>query len=89
MESAKTIHSEVDLNQIVIQIEQQTEKMVVLGHKTGQLVTPDKLLKSDYTSDQLKASINLLQGIMQQGSNDFEKRVGRPMTYSEMRAMYG
>ena len=91
METAKTTPKEGDLKQIMTDIESKTENMVLLGYKTGQLVTPDKIITSTCkpSNEQLQGSIQLLQGIMQQGSNEFEKRVGRPMTYSEMRQMYG
>jgi hypothetical protein len=31
----------------------------------------------------------ILLGPMQEGSKEFEAKVGRPMTYSEMRSMWG
>ena len=86
MENVKTIADEVPLKQVMKSIEQQTEKMV-LEH----LVLPYKINNSSYKprSEQLERSTSLLQGIMQQGANEFEKKIGRPMTYSEMREMYG
>ena len=30
-----------------------------------------------------------LEELMQSGFNEFEKKVGRPMTYGEMRELYG
>ena len=32
---------------------------------------------------------NAIVNILQQGANEFEKEMGRKMTYSEMREMYG
>ena len=87
MESTKTNPKEVDLKQIMKDIETKTEKMVLLGYKTGQLVTPGKIFASN--SVEIQGSTSLLQGIMEHGSNEFEKKVGRHMTYSEMREMYG
>ena len=86
MENVKTIADEVPLKQVMKSIEQQTEKMV-LEH----LVLPYKINNSSYKprSEQLERSTSLLQGIMRQGANEFEKKIGRPMTYSEMREMYG
>jgi hypothetical protein len=34
-------------------------------------------------------TINILQNIMLSGSDEFKEKVGRPMTYSEMREMFG
>ena len=62
METAKTMTDEVELKQIIVEIEQQAEKMVL-----EQLVTPDKIITS--SSEQLERSTSLLQGIMQQGSS--------------------
>lgn len=88
MESIKIHTKEVDdLKQIMKNIESKTEQMVLLGYKTGQLVTPDKSKAS--IRGNIQGSTPFLQGIMQQGSNEFEQKVGRPMTYSEMREMYG
>jgi len=32
---------------------------------------------------------SIILGPMQQGAKEFEERVGRPMSYSEMRSMWG
>uniref|UniRef100_A0A6C0E3L0 Uncharacterized protein n=1 Tax=viral metagenome TaxID=1070528 RepID=A0A6C0E3L0_9ZZZZ len=91
MEYENTKQNEVAVKQVMKSIEQQAEKMVLLGYKTGHLVMPDKINDSSYkpTSEQLEQSTSFLRGIMQQGANEFEKKIGRPMTYSEMREMYG
>jgi hypothetical protein len=34
-------------------------------------------------------AINILQNIMRTGANEFKEKVGRHMTYSEMREMFG
>ena len=34
-------------------------------------------------------AINILQNIMRSGGDEFKEKVGRPMTYSEMREMFG
>ena len=46
-----------------------------------------KLLK-DKELD-INKTANKLQNIMQKGADEFKKEMGRNMTYSEMRAMYG
>ncbi len=39
--------------------------------------------------DALQKSTDTLMGFMQAGNKEFEERTGRPMTYAEMRSMYG
>lgn len=39
--------------------------------------------------DTPKKIIDAVSDIMDEGATEFEKRMGRPMTYAEMRAMYG
>lgn len=36
-----------------------------------------------------KVSLQNLNTIMENGAEEFKKTVGRPMTYSEMRALFG
>ena len=36
-----------------------------------------------------KNDVSILLAPMEQGAKEFEARVGRPMTYGEMRAMWG
>lgn len=65
-------------------IEKRTEKVVEIAQKTGLIVSPfnaDPKKKED--------SSNLLVGIMNVGAETFQEKMGRPMTYGEMRAMYG
>ena len=37
----------------------------------------------------LKTTTDMLTNIMQNGADEFEKQMGRKMTYGEMREMYG
>ena len=39
--------------------------------------------------DKLNKEIDILKNIMAEGCSDFEKKTGRPMSYSEMRQAYG
>jgi hypothetical protein len=48
----------------------------------------EKQLKSCITNN-TQQTINNLQNVMQKGADEFEQKMGRPMTYSEMRSMYG
>ena len=65
-------------------IEKRTEKAVEIACKAGLIVSPlnaDPKKKDDST--------NLLIGIMNVGAEAFQEKMGRSMTYSEMRQMYG
>jgi hypothetical protein len=47
----------------------------------------DKLLELYKKGEQF--NINKLKNIMKEGSDEFVKKTGRNMTYSEMRELYG
>lgn len=78
--------SEVNTKQIMREIEVKAEAQVMNKLQTGQLVTP---LTSDATQTELQKSQDVLVSIMQNGADEFQQKVGRPMTYSEMRQMFG
>jgi len=65
-------------------IEKTTEKVVEKCIETGHIVSP-------FNADPKKAddSSNLLVGIMNVGAGVFQDKMGRPMTYGEMREMFG
>ena len=85
----------LDETKIMKEIEMKTEKIILTAYKTGRLVNPLDLLNDEKTKSKLITktdvtnSENLLQEIIVSGANDFEKKTGRQMTYSEMRAMFG
>ena len=75
---------------IMKSIETKTEERVKFATISGEIVNPiNLLLGKPVTTTNAEASIVILQNIMQSGANEFENKVGRPMTYSEMREMYG
>ena len=75
---------------IMKSIETKTEERVKLATISREIVNPiNLLLEKPVTTTNAEASIVILQNIMQSGANEFENKVGRPMTYSEMREMYG
>jgi exopolysaccharide biosynthesis protein len=65
-------------------IEKTTEKVIGLAMKNGMIVSP---LNAD--PKKVDDSTNLLVGIMNVGADVFQEKMGRPMSYSEMREMYG
>lgn len=75
---------------IMKSIETKTEERVKFATISGEIVNPiNLLLGKPVTNQNVESSIVILQNIMQSGANEFENKVGRPMTYSEMREMYG
>ena len=75
---------------IMKSIETKTEERVKFATISGEIVNPmNLLLGKPVTTTNAESSIVILQNIMQSGTNEFETKVGRPMTYSEMREMYG
>lgn len=82
--------TEEEKSAIMKSIETKTEERVKLATISGEIVNPiNLLLGKPVTTTNAEASIVILQNIMQSGANEFENKVGRPMTYSEMREMYG
>lgn len=87
-----------DVSTIIQNISSQTEKTVKEMYANGKLVKPItgiavvknevKPILNDDRANVLK-SIEVLKDIMENGSKEFEQKAGRPMTYSEMRAMFG
>jgi hypothetical protein len=80
--------SEKEKQAIMKVIEKTTEKVVERGINSGMIVSP---LNGTGTADPKKIddSTNLLVGIMNVGAEAFQEKMGRPMSYSEMRQMYG
>ena len=87
-----TDREKVNVEQVKREIEEKTEKMVDLAYKTGQLVDTLDLLnkKVDVKQTQkLEDNEKLLRNIMGSCAKEFNEKVGRQMTYGEMREMWG
>ena len=67
------------------EIESKTEKKVASNILNGNITNPI----TENNPLQKEKNINELQNILQIGAKEFEKNMGRGMTYSEMREMYG
>ena len=78
--------SETEKQAIMKVIEKTTEKVVEKCMKNGMIISPLNANPDPKTVDD---STNLLVGIMNVGAEVFQEKMGRPMTYSEMREMYG
>ena len=77
MSSTKSTTLEPNLQKTMEEIEKKTEKKV-------------EKLRFDNTTFQPEKDLgNTLIDIMKEGSAEFKEKTGRPMTYSEMRQMFG
>jgi hypothetical protein len=85
--SSKRLSSDPATNAIMLELEKKGEIQV------AQLMSPVKnansVEKIGFVANQgPEFGANLLS-IISSGGKEFEEKTGRPMTYSEMRAMYG
>ena len=83
--------TEIDLKNIMNDIEIKTQNIIITGIQTGKIVNPIDIISNgnNINNENTNSSLELLNGIMKSGADEFEKKVGRPMSYSEMRSMYG
>ncbi len=72
----------VQIVQVANQV--QTNRDLTSGNQTKQ-VGSIKLVDSDIT----RAAQNSIVSALSQGAKEFEQKAGRPMTYAEMRSMWG
>ena len=73
------------------EIEIKTENKMKELYQTGQLIPPLPIALGsiDITPEVGKQQMNLLEETMQVGADEFKQKMGRNMTYSEMRMMFG
>jgi hypothetical protein len=90
------IEKKVDLTDeekfnLMKEIEIKTEKKMVELYETGQLIPPLPIALGaiEITPEVGKQQIDLLEKTMQVGADEFKQKMGRNMTYSEMRMMFG
>jgi predicted solute-binding protein len=90
------IEKKVDLTaeekfNLMKEIEIKTEKKMVELYETGQLIPPLPIALGaiEITPEVGKQQIDLLEKTMQVGADEFKQKMGRNMTYSEMRMMFG
>ena len=85
-DSSKEIINEID--------NKATEKLIECFNnntipKPNILCNDGKNLSVKIDSSKIENSIDILKNIMYDGYNNFEKKTGRKMTYSEMREAFG
>ena len=87
----KIILSDEEKFNLMKEIEIKTEKKMVELYEAGQLIPPLPIALGaiDITPEVGKQQINLLEETMQVGAEEFKQKMGRNMTYSEMRMMFG
>jgi hypothetical protein len=90
------IEKKVDLTaeekfNLMKEIEIKTEKRMVELYETGQLIPPLPIALGaiEITPEVCKQQIDLLEKTMQVGVDEFKQKMGRNMTYSEIRMMFG
>jgi hypothetical protein len=94
MEQDQEKDKEKEKENTMKEIEKKTEKILNLAIETKQIVNPIDLSnginnKKNIDAKEIDKTIDLLQNIMKQGSEEFKQKTGRQITYGEMRAMYG
>jgi hypothetical protein len=78
-EEKMNMEKEDKKKKIMKEIELKTEKKVTSEILTGNITNP--LQKQN--------NIDILQKVLFSGASEFEKKMGRGMTYGEMREMFG
>jgi len=76
---------------IMKEIEIKTENKIKGLYETGQLIPPLPIALGtiEITPEQCNQQISLLDETMKVGADEFKHKMGRIMTYSEMRMMFG
>ena len=76
---------DVDIKKIISEIKMKTENEVLNKLQTGQLVNPEFSQNcNNVTNQEIERSQKVLVSIMQKGVYEFEQKVGRPITKTEM-----
>jgi hypothetical protein len=85
LEEKKKEEKELNKEKFMKDLELKTEKKVMEGFISKQISNP--LLKKNESN--LKQEQDVLQSILANSSNEFKEKMGRNMSYSEMRQLYG
>jgi hypothetical protein len=70
---------------IMKKIELQTEKKIILELQTGKITNPI----TEMNTSKQQHNQDILQTLLSDGAKEFKEKMGRSMTYGEMREMYG
>ena len=76
---------------IMKEIEIKTENKIKSLYESGQLIPPLPIALGtiEITPEQCNQQMSLLDETMKVGADEFKQKMGRNMTYSEMRMMFG
>jgi hypothetical protein len=76
---------------IMKEIEIKTENKMKSLYESGQLIPPLPIALEtiEITPEQCNQQMSLLDETMKVGADEFKQKMGRNMTYSEMRMMFG
>jgi hypothetical protein len=89
MSQSKDSNQNVNVEEVMRNIEAKTEKLVITAIKTKNIEDPYNIIAGNASKNNMDQSIDILKQIMESGNSEFKEKVGRPMTYSEMRSMFG
>ena len=84
----KIVKSVILSEEIINPINQENQENQDTQQKLKTLINQENQINQD-PQQNLDDAINILQNIMRSGGDEFKEKVGRPMTYSEMREMFG
>ena len=85
IDSTKITQKEEEEEETIMRnIENKTEKIVMTAIQTGKILNP-----IDIKSGKQLDTDKLLENIMRNGAKEFNNKVGRDLTYDELRQMYG
>ena len=85
LEEKKKEESEWKKKQIMRDIELKTEEKIISGIQSGHITNP---IIEKNESKQIHNQ-DILQSLLSDGAKEFKEKMGRNMTYGEMREMYG
>jgi hypothetical protein len=81
----KNEEDEFNKKKIMKELELKTETKVLTAIVTGKITNP--IIEKNNVKQQQNQ--DALQSILSDSANEFKEKMGRNMTYSEMREMYG
>ena len=84
----KTETPKVNHLELMKKLEKEGEEKLLRAYVTGEIVQVPTS-PNDSTVAAAQHNINYLTHMMEQGANEFKEKTGRPMTYAEMRSVYG
>jgi hypothetical protein len=81
----KNEEDEMNKQKIMKEIERKTEAKVLTAIATGQITNP----LTEKNNGKKLHNVDALQSILSNSATEFQEKMGRNMTYGEMREMYG